>query len=336
MKTLVVWFKKNWLTALKIAVLAVSLWVLYKELVIDQSWKGFRDFKIAQLTDQPLFWLVLVLMMVNWGLEALKWQLLLSRFEKESYYVAVKSVFTGVFISLFVNILIPNRVGEFAGRILYTKIHKAKAALISGIGSFAQFAVTVLFGSVAYLIFFNRFVNDEGNQFNKYLLIISILFFSAIIVLFYFNINIFSWLLSRPKLLRRYKKITSVFYFYHSPVLLKVFGLAVFRYAVFCTQFILLLWVCGLPISFEQGVVAVAVIFLVQTLIPTNSIIDLTVRGGVSISVISMTITSEGYDAGILAAAYLLWAINILLPGIAGAIFFAVFKYREYGNGNNA
>jgi len=333
LKTLVQWFKKNWLTAVKIAVLAVSLCVLYKELIIDKSWKGFQAAGLLNLLEKPLFWLVFVLLFANWGIEALKWKLLLSRFEAVTYRTAVKSVFTGVFISLFVNILMPNRVGEFAGRIIYTKIHKIKAALISGIGSFAQFAATVLFGCTSYLIFWNWFEYDKWEQYSTYLLIVGLVFFAAIIPLLFFNINIFSWVLSKPKFLRKYKKITSVFYFYHNTDLLKVFGLSALRYAIFCWQFVFLLWACDLPVSALQGIVVVPVIFLIQTLVPTNSLSDLGVRGAASIHFLNYFTPN---DTGILTAAYLLWFINILLPGIAGALFFAVFKYREYGNGNNA
>lgn len=314
--------------------LAVSLWVLYDRVVNGERLKNisYNDIDLLSLISHPLFWLVVLLMPLNWGLEALKWRMLVGRFEKETYYVAIKSVFTGVFISLFVNILVPNRMGEFAGRIIYVKLNKVKASLISFIGSFAQFVVTVLCGAVGYLVFWYSFYDAKWQTFTEYLLVITAGFVIALLVLLYFNINVLSWMLSRPRILRRFKKITSVFYFYKSALLAEVLGISILRYTVFCGQFIALLMLCGIDISITQGLTVIPVIFLVQTIVPSNALSDLGVRGAASIFFLNYYTVD---DTAILAATYLLWGINILIPGLIGALFFAVFKYRN-GNGNGA
>lgn len=317
---------------LKLIVLAISLWFLYVKLIAEESWKGFYEIELGLLFTKPLFWGVIGLMLINWSIEALKWRLLVARFEKISFYVALKSVVTGVFISLFVNILVPNRLGEFAGRILYVKINKIKAALITTIGSFAQFIVTALFGAIAYLLLWFSYMQTPLTQYSSYLLVSAIVVLAAFAMLLYFNINVVSWLLGKLKILRRYRKITSVFYFYHTKQLAQVFLLSVLRYTVFCSQFIILLWVCGVDITMAQGFMAIPVIFLVQTVVPSNALSDLGVRGAASIHFLNYFSVN---DTGILAAAYMLWAINIFLPGIMGAVFFSVYKYRSVnGNGN--
>ena len=63
------------------------------------------------------FWLVIVLVFVNWGFEAKKWKLLITPIQKMSFFTAFKSVLTGVTLSLNT----PNRIGEYGGRILYVK-----------------------------------------------------------------------------------------------------------------------------------------------------------------------------------------------------------------------
>lgn len=318
---------------LKVVVLAVSLWVLYDKLVIDGGTTSvsIQGHHFIALLSNPMLGGVVLLMCLNWSIEALKWKLLINRFEQVSFLTAIKSVCTGVFISLFVNILVPNRIGEFAGRIIYVKINKIKAALITTIGSYAQFAATAIFGAIAYLLFWHTFSASQWEEYQGYLLIATVAFVGLLIPLLYFNINVVSWVLGKPKLLRRFKKITSVFYFYNNVLLLKVFVLAVLRYAVFCTQFILLLQLCGVQITPSQGLLAVPVIFLVQTVVPSNALSDLGVRGAASVSFLNYY---SDNNTGILTAAYLLWGINILLPGLLGAAFFAVFKYRN-GNGSN-
>lgn len=331
LKTIWQWSKNNILLVLKLVVLATSLWFLYAKIKTG-NFRGLEEVSIQSLLTKPLFWAVFGLMFINWGLEALKWKLLVNRFEQVSYYTAIKSVFTGVFISLFVNILVPNRLGEFAGRILYVKLHKVKAALISTIGSFGQFIITILAGSIAYLVFWFSFYYQPSEKFSGYLLVAAVVFVSGLAVLLYFNINVVSWVLSKFKFLRRFKKITSVFYFYDSKRLFKVFSLSLVRYAVFCLQFILLLWLMEVNITLIQGIIAVPIIFLVQTVVPSNALSDLGVRGVASIQFLNYYSTNDG---GILLAAYLLWGINIFLPGIAGAVFFTIFKFKNV-NSNGA
>lgn len=332
MKTLWLWCKNNWLLALKLLILAVSLWFLYAKLIGEGGWKGFEEIELSEVIKQPLLWLVVGLMAINWGIEALKWKVLVNRFEAINYNTAIKSVVTGVFISLFVNILVPNRLGEFAGRILYVRLNKIKAALITSIGSFAQFIATALFGASAYLAFRFSGVTDPLERYSSYLLVAAVVFLVGLIVLLYLNINVLSWVLSKPKFLKRFKKITSVFYFYTTKRLLKVLVLSIIRYGVFCSQFILLLWLFDVDITAIQGLMAVPIIFLVQTIVPSNTLSDLGIRGAASIYFLNFFSTN---DTGILAAAYLLWGINIFIPGIIGAVFFSIFKYKKVNGGNN-
>lgn len=317
---------------LKLVILAVSLWFLYIKLISEDGWKGFEAIELSEIIKQPLLWLVIILMAINWGIEALKWKILVNRFEAISYYTAIKSIVTGVFISLFVNILVPNRLGEFAGRILYVRLNKIKAALITSIGSFAQFIATALFGAIAFSVFSFSNISDKPlEKYEGYLLVSALVLLVGLIILLYLNINVLSWVLRKPKFLRRFKKITSVFYFYNTSRLVKVLVLSILRYGVFCSQFILLLWVCGVDITVAQGLMAVPIIFLVQTVVPSNMLSDLVIRGAASTSFLGYF---SDNNAGILAAAYLLWAINIFIPGVLGAISFSIFKYRE-GNGSS-
>ncbi len=312
-------------------ILAVSLWFLYSKLMVGSGLKDFEKIDLSNIIKQPLLWAVIGLMAINWSIEALKWKILVGRFEAISYYTAIKSVVTGVFISLFVSILVPNRLGDFAGRILYVRLHKVKAALITSIGSFAQFIATALFGASAYLAFRFSGVAQPLEKYLSYLLVVAVVFLIGLMVLLYLNINVLSWVLSKPKFLKRFKKITSVFYFYTTKRLLVVLALSILRYGVFCSQFILLLWLFDVEITVANGFMAVPIIFLVQTIVPSNTLSDLGIRGAASLYFLNYF---SANNSGILAAAYLLWGINIFVPGIIGAVFFSIFKYKK-ANGTN-
>ena len=56
-------------------------------------------------------------MCFNWGIEAKKWQVLMKPIEDLSWWTACKATLTG--LSFAMNT--PNRIGEYAGRILYVK-----------------------------------------------------------------------------------------------------------------------------------------------------------------------------------------------------------------------
>ncbi|MGQ0828986.1 MAG: lysylphosphatidylglycerol synthase domain-containing protein, partial [Bacteroidota bacterium] len=98
------------------------------------------DFKELMSHSYKTYLLVACcLMFVNWGLEALKWKLLIHPLESVSYLTSIQSIFAGVTISIFT----PSRVGEFVGRIFFLEhADKIQATLKSFIGSIMQLLVT--------------------------------------------------------------------------------------------------------------------------------------------------------------------------------------------------
>jgi hypothetical protein len=82
-------------------------------------------------------------MLLNWGLETLKWRMLYSKVARIGMGEAWKGVLSGSAVSMWM----PNRMGDYLGRILYLPgNHYGKAVICSAMGSMAQFGVTLLFG----------------------------------------------------------------------------------------------------------------------------------------------------------------------------------------------
>ncbi|MBK8547119.1 MAG: flippase-like domain-containing protein [Saprospiraceae bacterium] len=64
---------------------------------------------------QPLLLIsCLLIMPLNWFLEALKWKSVLKPIVRLSLYESFKSIMSGVFIGIFT----PARIGEYAGRLI--------------------------------------------------------------------------------------------------------------------------------------------------------------------------------------------------------------------------
>lgn len=94
-------------------------WAAYSFLVYKLAHVEYwNELKISFLNPEiqrfVYFAAILFLMPLNWAIETAKWQLLLSGTVSQSFGDALKSVLAG----LNTGFVTPNRIGEFAGRIL--------------------------------------------------------------------------------------------------------------------------------------------------------------------------------------------------------------------------
>ena len=123
-------------------------WSLYNQ-VVHQPDLGERWRQIKNSWQQYPFWIVFVLMFVNWGIEARKWQLLMLPLERFSLLKSFKAVLAGCSITM----LTPNRIGEYGGRIMYVQEqHRLRAISLTILGSISQLTITMLMGTVGLLV----------------------------------------------------------------------------------------------------------------------------------------------------------------------------------------
>ncbi len=146
------------------------------------------------------FYTALLLMPVNWGLEARKWQVLLRPLEKLPFWTSFKAILSGVAFSINT----PNRIGEYGGRILYVKEgHRWKAVSLTIVGSFSQLIITLLFGLGGLVFLLSDPVT--GPAVAGYALWIKALLYgsllvTAILLLVYFRLGwILQWMERIPK-----------------------------------------------------------------------------------------------------------------------------------------
>jgi uncharacterized membrane protein YbhN (UPF0104 family) len=253
-------------------------------------------------------------MLINWSLEAMKWKMLIVPLERISFLSSLKSIFAGVTVSIFT----PNRVGEFAGRVFYLNTDdKIKASLMSIVGSILQLLVTIVGGVTAYFIL-NRY-SDNLWKFTffisrTYLLIILVLLIAAILVVFYFKRNFFV----------NYKKYIEVFTSYSSGKIFSVFVLSVIRYAVFTTQFYLILKLFGIEAEPLILYALIAFSFFVISVVPTFAFTEIAVRGATAVYIFSYI---KADPASVIAASLLLWTINLAFPALIGSFFVLKLKF---------
>ena len=100
--------------AVKVLLLAGLLFVLYRQLFANEKMEvAYRHFLETFDGDYILLSLVVLFMILNWGIETVKWKLLIDRIHPLSWLDAVEGILFGVTFSLFT----PSRIGEFGGRV---------------------------------------------------------------------------------------------------------------------------------------------------------------------------------------------------------------------------
>jgi hypothetical protein len=272
-------------------------------------------------TEVPWMVLALVcgLMFLNWGIEAFKWQLLLRDVEPLGWMRAFTAVIAGTSIGL----VTPNRVGEFAGRVLFLRpVHRVQGSFATLLGSIAQFVVTVLGGT---LLLFTTSLAPEGAidapvwDLVKW----SALLIGVGTVFLYFSPAALERIFLAVPFLRRYERHVHVLAVFDRPRLVRVLASSALRYMVFTCQFALLLvHIAGVP--WMNAFTAIPLIFLVTTLVPTTALTELGVRGSVAEALVT-----GGEPTGVVIASIIVWVVNIVLPAVAGSLILLVSRIRS-------
>ena len=110
---------------------------------------------------------------------------------------------------------------------------------------------------------------------------------------------------------------------YSSTELFRVFILAIIRYFIFVVQFYILIRMYGGDSTFLPSLVMIAMTYLVITIVPSFTLIELGIRGAAATYFFSK-ITLDILP--VLNAVFSLWIINLAIPALAGAIFMLNFR----------
>jgi hypothetical protein len=275
------------------------------------------------------FYLVILLMLVNWGLEARKWQVLIRVLEPVSLWRSFKAILSGVAFALNT----PNRVGEYGGRVLYISEGKRlRAVSLTIAGSFSQLIVTLMSGTIGLGFLFSRLVSfygaDSLSFWLKFLLGILVTV-TLLCVLIYFRL---SWLVKGVEKLpglSRFVRHFAVLEELNVTILLRVLVLSMVRFLVFVIQYNLLLQLMQVEIGWWQGFWAVSVLFLLLAIWPTIALLELGLRWQYSLVLFKLFSQNA---VGIYVTATGVWLINLVLPAVMGSLFLLgirIFRLKQ-------
>ncbi len=309
--------------SIKLLILLITLGYIYKQIFYKSGIEEIRQTYQNSINGQYglfILFIVIALMLVNWGLEAYKWRLMIARIENISYIKSLKAIFSGVTISLFT----PNRVGEYGGRVFYLHPdHRIQAVFITILSSMSQLLITIITGMLALVYFLPKLTII--NDYLYYTIIVITCALLLLLLFFYFNIYLMNIFLLKIRWLWKAEKYMHVLMSYSFTELLKVFLLSLIRFSVFTIQFYLLLILFKVNIPLFEGIMVISLSFFIVSAIPTFTLSELGIRGSVSVYFIGILSSNA---IGILTSSFTLWLINLVIPALFGALL--IFKLRLF------
>jgi uncharacterized membrane protein YbhN (UPF0104 family) len=318
--------KKIFSYTVKLLIVVLAGIFIYRKLIDNDNLKNFNQIILGLKKWKVWFTIIIIfiLMFLNWFLESIKWKFLISKVEKISLYKAIESVFCGLTWAIFT----PNRVGEYGGRIFFLAPRKRIQGVVAMVvGSISQLIITNILGSIAVLWFLSQFIPMD----NVLLFAISILVFGfgLFLLLFYFNIKWLFKLLNSISFLKRFHKFFGVLTRFNKRELNKVLLLSMSRFAVFTTQYLLVIHLLIPEIHFYESAFMVFILFFVQSALPSLDLLDIGVRSMTATYFFSF-ITHQ--EIAVMAATALIWLVNLIIPAILGSFF--VFKLNFFDQRN--
>jgi len=305
-------------------------WSLYVQ-ISNQPDLLLRWQQIKVSWHDKQLWMVVVLMLVNWGMEARKWQVLVQHVQPISFLNAFKSVLAGCSITM----LTPNRIGEYGGRILYVEEgNRIKAISLTLVGSISQLLVTMLMGCMG--LFFLRYFSHNSTrtlsvlpEFWGNVLIYLCVTITLVLTLFYLRLGWLVRMMEKVPALNKVVKHIRVLDEFDNVQLIRILSLSFVRYLVFVLQYVLLLRVMQVEISFVTSFWLISVFYLVLAVAPTIGFIELPVRVSACWALLKFYTANE---LGVGAAALGIWLINLVLPAIVGSLLILGIKIVKEKN----
>lgn len=271
-------------------------------------------------------------MPLNWLSECVKWHLTMQGGHQLSWRTVIKSVLMGVSVSL----VTPNRVGEYFGRAAGLEPDKRTAGVLTTLlGGLAQNLVTWTTGIFAVLYLLTKQIEFSAYFDSSYLSFVIVIILFGFVTFFRIGLlrKVFGFLANRIDKLKPYVDVFDILEEQGYQTLIKLLGLSAFRYFIYASQYILLLYFLGIDCSLAYRMAGVAFIFFIQASLPLPAGLGLVMRGNVSLLVWGTLCTSPILGV---AASYLLFIINFSVTAFLGVYFFfksnISFKQIKHAN----
>ena len=314
---------------IKTLIVLASCWYIYTKVFHRSDWHQLKTEFLNSIHEggSLLFTVVCVLMPLNWMLESHKWKLLIAPLEKLTLFASFKAVLSGIAVST----VTPNRAGEFAGRVFFLKTNeKLRASYLTFAGSGLQVFTTILMAALAFILFIKLGLNELYDPAEKYdglvrvtgvLGLLSLVLSCILILLIPFFLR--GVKTSKRKWIAALEELNGI----SKRKLFRIFLISIIRYLVFFFQFYFLLLLFNTGVSFKDAMILIPLTFFAITVVPSVAFSEIGLRGAAALLLFD---TVSENSIGIVAAATLLWFINVAIPALAGCFF--VFQLKFFRN----
>ncbi|WP_407556577.1 lysylphosphatidylglycerol synthase domain-containing protein [Winogradskyella sp. 4-2091] len=307
--------KQFFFVLIKLSIVVGAFYFIYSKITDNENLK-FVDF-LSFLNKSSVFSIKNILFLIilstfNWFFEILKWQHLVKTINSISF----NSAFVQSFSALTTSLITPNRIGDYGAKAMYyLKPLKTKIILLNLIGNLSQMFITMIAGSIGFLLFTNRY-NIDLNYFKI-----------AKIALVFIIVILFTFLGIKQKRfkIKGFSMATIVAFTKSIAIKTKSITLllSLFRYAIFSFQFFVLLRIFGVDIIYTDAMIVISCFYLLSSIIPTIALFDVIVKGSIAVYLFSYLGIDE---LTILSITTLMWFLNFVFPSLIGSYFVLNFK----------
>ena len=282
----------------------VCLVAIYNKVAHNENLNQYSaDIKV-QFEKVTFFeWAVLLLLfLLNYLMEAIKWQNLLASWSPISILKSYKSVLIGQAFAFFT----PARSGDYVGRILLLPPgSKIKGVAQLAWSSYAQLIITISIGSIA--LFFNL----PFFPWIKWFMPVGL---AAALVVYFHPGQFKGWLNKINKLQ------------IENSLKLNLLGISFLKYTIFVLQYTWAVKMLNIPIANIDLWTALGVLFLLLSIIPSISLTDLVIRGQIIVVLLEPYFNNS---LMLICLSTIIWAVNFLLPAIIGAFLLINFRIKQ-------
>ena len=314
--------KKILSLSIKIAVIAIAYGFIYKSISNKTELNQFRQLLagVGHVKVYVTMLAVCLLMLLNWLIEAAKWKYLTRKLQRMTLWRAIEAVFCGLTWAIFT----PNRLGEYGGRVLFLPPKKRGYGVFTmAVGSFGQNVVTNVVGATALMWFVLSYLHlNIGLVILLGALSVCLI---AIMLIFFFNIGWLAVLLNKIKFLHKYERFFNIIQKYRKRELLTVMLFCWTRFAVFSSEYYLVIHMLMPQMEVFPMLMMVFNMFFIQSALPTLDLVDVGLRGMTAATFFSYITTEK---LAVIACVSSIWFINLIVPAVIGSVF--VLKIRFF------
>jgi hypothetical protein len=314
-------FIRRWAGPLLFCILA---WSVFIQLQDQPDLRGQLERMVSGLegVNAIYFSAALILVFLNWGLEALKWQILMSGLTTMRFVQAYSAILAGVAFSLNT----PNRIGELGGRMLFVPEGlRLRSVPLTITGGFAQLLVTLIAGLAGWY-----FIGDALLQRAIPVTLIpmfrllpwAVLLFAVPLLYLYLRQDRAWALMGRFTVLQKWQRFAEGLRAVDPSRAWMVLGLSFLRFLVFALQYVFMLWSLNAGGDLLTSFCCVSVFYLLMAVVPSVALLELGLRWQYGIIVFG---AFNANLIGVYTASTAIWLLNLLIPAIIGTFVTASF-----------